>query len=155
MNERRGRDTSASTFGQAAYNRVLQKVEEGNAAVTARMEALFDRMNERLDRVDRDLATKEQADAGVQIELRELKRDLGELRDAAAIVPARAAVTVPPVVWRTAWGKVVSLAVGLTAVLVLLNNLPDAARGWDRFWVFLRGDDQRAVHAKQDTTDGR
>lgn len=154
MTERRGRDTNASTFGQAAYNRVLQKVEDGHAAITSRMEALFERMNERLDRVDRDLAAHHQEGQSVQIELRELKRDLGELRDAAAAVP-RSVPTFSAFMWKTLWSKLVSLAVGLTAVLVLLNNLPDAARGWDRFWVFLRGDERSTATTKQDTTDGR
>lgn len=154
MTDRRVRP-EGGVYDQAAYHRVMQKVEEGNAALASRMEHLFDRINERLDRVDRDLASKEQADDIVKGELRELKRDLGELRDAAAIVPQRVAPAYASSVWKTWGGKFVAAAVGITAVLVMLGSLPDAARGWDRFWAFLRGADQVEAHSKQDTTDGR
>lgn len=154
MTERRGRDTSAASFGQAAYNRVLQKVEDGHAAITSRMEALFDRMNERLDRVEHDLAAQHQDRDGVQQELRELKRELGELRDATATAGPKLVPTFSAFMWKTVWGKIVALAVGFTAIVVALNNVPDAARKWDAFWVFVRGDERAAV-AKQDTTDGR
>lgn len=38
--------------------------------------------------------------------------------------------------------RVVALAIGFTAFCVGVNNIPDAARAWDKIWVFVRGADQ-------------
>lgn len=133
----------------------------------SRVEDLFDRLNARLDRVDRDLAAKEQADETVRGELREMKRDVGELRDAVALGSGKAikgaaegaaqgaAAIGQMAVSKSAWVKFTAGAAGLVAIMSVLNNIPDVARGWDKLWTALKNEDAVSAAPKQDTTDGR
>lgn len=169
MTERRRRPSSYDQ-GPAHYTRILDRIDQN----ATRVEDLFDRLNGRLDRVDRDLAARELGEDSVRAELREFKREFGDLRDVVALADGRrtaaaaegaakgaaqvAASIASPVVaqsvWKTTWGRVVAGAIGFTTVMVAANNVPDAVRGWDKFWAYLRNEPP-AASAKQDTTDGK
>lgn len=151
----------------ADYTRIIDRIDQN----ATRVEDLFDRLNARLDRVDRDLAAKEQSDESVRVELREFKREFGDLRDAVSMADgrrtaaaaegaAKGAATVaasvahetgPRIaqsVWKTTYGKAVAVAVAFTTFMVALNNIPDAVRGWDRLWHFLRNETAAASPEK-------
>lgn len=66
------------------YNRLMARVEEGQLAITERLELLADSLDKRLGRIERDLAEGEQGMAGVRRELAEGRNDAGEMRDAVA-----------------------------------------------------------------------
>lgn len=157
MTDRR-RDQPYMQGGAPAYHRIMEKVEEGFAAITDRMEA-------RLDRIDRDLAARELDHQAISREMQEIRRDLGELRDTAAEAPDRTAgkvvaatpEVVKPVVAtsipKTWWGRLLIAATAFTSLMVAINNVPDAARGWDKFWAFIRNDSRPVAEAKQDNAD--
>lgn len=150
MTDRR-RDQTYLQGASPAYQRIMAKVDEGHAALSERVEAGFDRIMAQMERIERDLAAGDRARGHLASDVQELRRDLGELRDAASLgadkavkAVAAAAPVVAPVVarsiWTTTWGKAVALAVGFTAIMAALNNVPDAVRGWDAFWDKLRND---------------
>jgi hypothetical protein len=149
VTDRRRPDQSFAQ-GAPAYHRIMEKVEQGFDAITTRMEA-------RLDRIDRDLAARELDHQAISREMQEIRRDLGELRDSAAEAPDKTAVKVvaaapevvkPAVVTaipKTWWGRVLIAATAFTTLMVAVNNIPDAVRGWDKFWAFLRNEPAAVV----------
>lgn len=160
MTDRR-RATPERAYGQAAYARVIERMEEGHA----RIETLFERVDKRLLRIERDLAARELGEQRTVGDVSELRRDIGELRDAvhlgegrrveAAAKGAAAGATVgaTKTFWNAFWGTVVKIAVGFAAIMVAITYVPKATRGLEQGWAILRGDYARTPPAKQDTTD--
>lgn len=138
--------------GSPAYNRIMQRVEEGHEALSSRVEAGFDRVIKKMERMERDIAQGEQDRGRLTTDLEELRLALGELRDAANMgadkavraVAAAAPEILPQAVvppWhKTAWGRVLIGASGFTTIMIAADNVPDAVRGWDKFWAYLRNE---------------
>ena len=151
MNTRRpaGRsDETAMKRLAARAEEDRQVVERGFAAVMEGMEDL--RAEIRRGAQNTGLLAQKVDNLEFQLNL---TRDEVQRR---AIVPApsqiesaRAAIKHAAKSWPA---KVVAIAVGFTAIMVALNNIPDAARAWDRVWVFVRGADQ--PEAKVDAKAG-
>lgn len=164
-----GRRGPAPTFDQAAspaYREIKRSIEE----VATRTEVVFDRLEKRLDRMDKDVQRTEIGQDRLSAELSEIRRDVGELRDATHLAASKAvaaATTAAPVAAaaassmtiaalpKTLWGRIIAAAVGFTTLMVALNNIPDAARGIDRFWAFIANKPPAVVHVRQDTKDGK
>jgi hypothetical protein len=158
---RRPADQSFSQ-GAPAYQRLAQRIDEGHAAISDRVEAGFDRVMLKMERMERDLAAGERARENLSSDFEELRLALGELRDAAHLgadkavravaeaAPAAVAPVMAKSIWTTTWGKVVALAVGFTAIVAALNSVPEAVRGWDAFWAKLRNDPPAVVRGKAD-----
>jgi len=141
-----------------AYKAITRQIDD----YAERTEALFDRMEKRLDRMDSDVQRTQAGQDRLTNELAEMRRDVGELRDAThmaankAVVAAQAAAPVAtaaasnqtihamPKTW---WGRGLLIATAFTTLMVSINNLPDAARGIERFWAFIKGGDA-PVHAE-------
>lgn len=160
MTERR-RAAQDRVFGQAAYARVLERIETGQN----RVEELFNRVDDRLLRIERDLAARELGEQRTVGDVTELRRDIGELRDAvhlgegrrveaAAKGAAAGAVTGAKTFWGSFWGGAVKIAVGFAAIVVAFTYVPKATRGVEHAWAILRGDYAPREPAKQDKTDG-
>lgn len=171
------RRRSASTFMQSG-SPAYQEIQRSIADVADRTEAVFDRLEKRLDRMDKDVQRTEIGQDRLATELGEIRRDVGELRDAthlaakkaadavvvaaptAAAVASSMTVSALPKTW---WGKLLIGATGFTTLMVAVNNLPDMARGIDRLWAFLKNEPPAVIrpHAdpvlqgKQDTTSSK
>lgn len=143
--------------GSPAYHRIMARVEEGHEALTERVEAGFDRVLKKMERMERDIAQGEQNHGLLATDFRELKRELGDLRDAASLgadkavkAVSEAAAPVASMVWhRTLWGRLVIAATGFTSLMVAADNVPDAVRGWDKLWSYLRNEPPAVVRAAE------
>ena len=160
MTDRRRPDQSFAQ-GAPAYQRLAQRIDEGHAALSDRVEAGFDRVMAKMERMERDIAAGERAREHLSSDFEELRLALGELRDAAnlgadkavaAVVAATPPVVAPAIarsIWTTTWGKAVAAAVGFTAIIAALNSVPEAVRGWDAFWAKLRNDPPAVVRTAE------
>lgn len=165
MTDRR-RDQSYLQGGSPAYQRIMTRVDEGHAAISDRVEAGFDRVMAKMERMERDIAAGDRAVGHLSSDFEELRLALGELRDAAnlgadkavaAVVAATPPALAPAVarsIWTTSWGKATAIALGFTALVTAIDNVPDAARGWDAFWAKLRNDPPAVVRPAGEKTDG-
>ena len=146
--------------GSPAYRAIERKIDQQ----TQRVEDIFDRLEKRMDRIDRDVARSDRGQDRLASELVEVRRDIGELRDAthmaaskAVEVAADVAAGTEPVVksavqdavhelLRNPWVKtfvaVATIASAFTAIVVAANNVPDAQRGIERFLAYTRTADQ-------------
>ena len=73
--------------GSPAYKAIKQAIEDQGI----RTEEIFDRLEKRMDRLDRDIARADQSQDRLANELVEMRRDVGELRDATHIAANKAA----------------------------------------------------------------
>ena len=146
--------------GSPAYRAIERKIDQQ----TQRVEDIFDRLEKRMDRIDRDVARSDRGQDRLASELVEVRRDIGELRDAthmaaskAVEVAADVAAGTKPIVksavqdavhelLRNPWVKtfvaVATIASAFTAIVVAANNVPDAQRGVERFLAYTRTADQ-------------
>lgn len=146
--------------GSPAYQAIERKIDQQGA----RVEEIFDRLEQRMDRIDRDVARSDRGQDRLANELVEVRRDIGELRDAthmaaskAVLVAADVAADTKPAVksavqeavhellrnpWIRTFLAVASVASAFTAIMVALNNIPDAQRGIERFLAYTRTADQ-------------
>ena len=146
--------------GSPAYRAIERKIDQQ----TQRVEDIFDRLEKRMDRIDRDVARSDRGQDRLASELVEVRRDIGELRDAthlaatkAVEVAADVAAGTKPIVksavqdavhelLRNPWVKtfvaVATVASAFTAIVVAANNIPDAQRGIERFLAYTRTADQ-------------
>ena len=171
------RRRSSSTYMQAG-SPAYQEIKKTIADVADRTEAVFDRLEKRLDRMDKDVQRTEIGHGRLATELGEIRRDVGELRDATHLAAKKAAdavvvaaptaaaaasgmtVAALPKTW---WGKGLIAATGFTTIMIALGNIPDAARGFDRFWAWVKNEPPAVIrpHAepvlqgKQDTTSSK
>ena len=159
MTARRG---GSGRFDQGAASPAYKAITRQLDDYADRTEVLFERMEKRLDRMDSDVQRTQVGQDRLTTELAEMRRDVGELRDAThmnankAVVAAAAAgpvaaasaasqtITAMPKTW---WGRGLLIATAFTTLMVSINNLPDAARGIERFWTFIKGGDA-PVHAE-------
>lgn len=169
---------ASGSFDQTAASPAYREIKKSIAEVAERTEAVFDRLEKRLDRMDKDLARTELGQDRLVNELGEIRRDVGELRDATHLAASKAAAAVvvaAPAAAAAAssltvsamskswWGKMIAIATGVTAIMVAVNNIPDVARGIDKVWSFLKNEPPAAVRpaaapvlpAKQDTTSSK
>lgn len=172
------RRSGGGSFDQGTTSPAYREIKKSIAEVAERTEAVFDRLEKRLDRMDKDVQRTELGQDRLASELGELRRDVGELREATHLAASKAVsaaevaaptaaaaasnltVSALPKTW---WGKLIIAATGFTTIMVALNNIPDAARGWDRFMTFLKNEPPAVVRprgdpvvqAKQDTTSSK
>ena len=144
------------------------------SSAAIRIEAGFDRVNDRIDRIDRDMAANDLDRQAAAREMNELRRDLGELRDAFGLAEGRrvegaakgaaagALEAVKPIAvqtaasfWRTKWGAAVAAAVGFTAIVTAAEKAPRAARWLNEAWAYVSRHEGHAPPPQKDTTDGR
>lgn len=152
MSSRRGvRPELFQGSASPAYKAITRQID----GYAERTEALFDRMEKRLDRMDSDVQRTQAGQDRLTNELAEMRRDVGELRDAthmaaskavvaaqnaAPVAAAAAATTTVHALPKTWWGKLIIVATAFTTLMVAINNVPDAVRIWDKTWVLLRND---------------
>lgn len=160
VNERR-RGVGETYNQAAAMQRVTARLDEGLDAIAGRVEAGFDRVNNRLDRMERDIAQGEFDRRETAGELVELRRDLGELRDAMNLKDSRTETAVEEVAkkipdkgfWKTKLGMLVVICAGFTAIVTAAANVPKALRWGAEFHAFLVREPEPVVREK-DKTDG-
>lgn len=129
-----------------AYQRILQRMDERDDANIARQEAAYARIEHRLNTIELN-GLKDRGQLASDIE--ELRRDVGELRDAGTLVADKAAKVVVettiPAVERAAsktkwWQKWQAYAVAFVAFVAFYKNIGtfmrDATAWWD--WVIDR-----------------
>lgn len=133
--------------GSPAYKAIKAAIEEQGL----RTEEIFDRLEKRMDRLDRDIARSDQGADRLANELMEVRRDLGELRDATHMAANRAAgeaKSAAEVVVASArqklWQKWQAWAVAFVSIIVFFKNVGPTARGVESFWLYLRESDVRA-----------
>jgi transposase len=133
--------------GSPAYKAIKAAIEEQGI----RTEEIFDRLEKRMDRLDRDIARSDQGADRLANELLEVRRDLGELRDATHMAANRAAgeaKTAADIVLKTAqkkwWERWHAWAVAFVSIVVFFKNVGPTARGIESFWLYLRESDVRA-----------
>lgn len=140
--------------GSPDHQRLLARIDEGHNAISNRVEAGFDRVMAKMERMERDIAKGEQSQGRLTSDFEELRRDLGELRDAAnmgadkavkAVAEATAPVAAAAAWHKTVWGRILIGASGFTTLMIAVDNVPDAARGWDKFWSYLRNEPPAVV----------
>ncbi len=174
MTDRR-RDNARYDQGGPGFSRLAQRLDEGLGALGERMEAAFDRIDNRMARIEKDVAQGDLGRENLASDIAELRRDLGELRDAALLgdantteaaakgaaagaTEAAGAVAAAIVHPKSKWEKMIAWAVGFTALVVAANNVPDAIRGVERAWAFLgnrpHAEAETEAETKAETTDG-
>lgn len=173
MTDRR-REHDRAFLNQPALQRIAARLDENLSAISERIEAGFDRIDGRIDRLDRDMAQGELDRQKAQGEMAELRRDLGELRDAFGLAEGRrvegaakgaaagALEAVKPIAvqtaasfWKTKWGAAVAAAVGFTAIVTAAEKAPRAARWLNEAWAYVSRHEGYAPPPQKDTTDGR
>ena len=139
--------------GNPGYQRVMQRIDDGLGAVSDRMESALDRIDNRLERMERDIARGEVDRASQSREIDEVRRDLGEVRDAISMAEGKrvekaaegaakgAAAGVKATessIWKTRWGAAVAFAIGFVALVTFIEKVPRVARWIDSAWVYVR-----------------
>lgn len=129
--------------GSPAYKAIKQAIEDQGV----RTEEIFDRLEKRMDRLDRDIARADQSQDRLANELVEMRRDVGELRDAthiAANKAAKEAKSAAEVVVSAAkpklWQKWQAWAVAFVAFVALYKNVGTLARDMTSFWRYIIGE---------------
>lgn len=156
----------------AHYHRILDRID----AIGERWETKFDHLDTRLMRMEKDIAEGRLDRDLLSRDIAEVRRDFGEVRDGMAIADgrrtaaaaegaAKGAATVAATVSeavakdgvsKSTWVRFTAAAAGLVAIMSVLNNIPDVARGWDKVWKAIKNEDAvAAAPHKQDTTDGK
>ena len=138
------RPPGAPIYHQSPVYRELQKSIHEAAE---RTEAVFERLEKRLDRMDRDLSRTDQGQDRLANELVEIRRDIGELRDATHIAANKAAKEAKSaaevVVSATKpklWQKWQAWAVAFVAFVALYKNVGTLARDMTSFWRYIIGE---------------
>lgn len=127
-------------YDQSAVARIAQRMDEQSDAIMQRLDAITDR----LGRMDRDLAVGELDREHTRNAMNELRRDIGELRDAVSIKQDSEKSGIEPSgksVWKTKFGMWVAIAAGFTAMVTAGEKLPKAIRAIDATWSYLGGQD--------------
>jgi len=139
--------------GSPAYKAIKQAIEDQGV----RTEEIFDRLEKRMDRLDRDIARNDQGQERLASELVEMRRDVGELRDATHMAANRAATeakSAAEVVVSAAkpklWQKWQAWAVAFVAFVVFYKNVGILARDMTAFWRFIIGPDPVVQTEKKD-----
>lgn len=139
--------------GSPAYKAIKQAIEDQGV----RTEEIFDRLEKRMDRLDRDIARNDQGQERLANELVEMRRDVGELRDATHMAANRAATeakSAAEVVVSAAkpklWQKWQAWAVAFVAFVVFYKNVGILARDMTAFWRFIIGPDPVVQTEKKD-----
>ena len=129
--------------GSPAYKAIKQAIEDQGI----RTEEIFDRLEKRMDRLDRDIARADQSQDRLASELVEMRRDVGELRDAthiAANKAAKEAKSAADVVVSAAkpklWQKWQAWGIALVAFIALYKNVGTLARDMTSFWRYIIGE---------------
>lgn len=129
--------------GSPAYKAIKQAIEDQGV----RTEEIFDRLEKRMDRLDRDIARADQSQDRLANELVEMRRDVGELRDAthiAANKAAKEAKSAADVVVSAAkpklWQKWQAWGIALVAFIALYKNVGTLARDMTSFWRYIIGE---------------
>lgn len=129
--------------GSPAYKAIKQAIEDQSV----RTEEIFDRLEKRMDRLDRDIARADQSQDRLANELVEMRRDVGELRDATHIAANRAAgeaKTAAAVVAKTVqkkwWERWQAWGIALIAFIALYKNVGTLARDMTSFWRYIIGE---------------
>lgn len=129
--------------GSPAYKAIKQAIEDQGI----RTEEIFDRLEKRMDRLDRDIARADQSQDRLVNELFEMRRDVGELRDATHIAANRAAgeaktvaETIVKTVQKKWWERWQAWAVAIVAFIALYKNVGTLARDMTSFWRYIIGE---------------
>lgn len=138
------RPPGAPSYHQSPVYRELQKSIHEAAE---RTEAVFERLEKRLDRMDRDLSRTDQGQDRLANELVEIRRDIGELRDATHIAASRAAgeaktaaAAVAKTVQKRWWERWQAWGIALIAFIALYKNVGTLARDMTSFWRYIIGE---------------
>lgn len=123
----------SQTYNQAALNRVAERVDKSLTAV----QAIAERMEERLERIEQDQAQGRIDKQAVDVSLAEMRRDVGELRDAIRIGTGSAVAAAAKGFWATKLGKIVVVCTGITAIVTAGEKAPKAARAVDDAWKYV------------------
>jgi hypothetical protein len=129
--------------GSPAYKAIKQAIEDQGI----RTEEIFDRLEKRMDRLDRDIARADQGQDRLVNDLVEMRRDIGELRDATHIAASRAAgeansvaETIVKTVQKKWWERWQAWAVAVVAFIALYKNVGTLARDMTSFWRYIIGE---------------
>lgn len=152
---------SSDNSGEAAYQRLARRTEEAQAAANERVEALFDNMLGEVRELRRDVQGLAQDQGAVARRMDDLEVQINMTRDEVqkrALVPAPSQVAsakqaISDTV-KSPWARGIAFCVGLLTVFSVLNNLPDMARGAERFWMFITGREIDAIEVIVPTADG-
>lgn len=129
--------------GSPAYKAIKQAIEDQGV----RTEEIFDRLEKRMDRLDRDIARNDQGQERLASELVEMRRDVGELRDAthmaankAASEAKSAADTIVKTVQKKWYERWQAWGIALIAFIALYKNVGTLARDMTSFWRYIIGE---------------
>lgn len=129
--------------GSPAYKAIKQAIEDQGI----RTEEIFDRLEKRMDRLDRDIARADLGRDRLANELMEVRNDLGELRDATHMAANRAAgegktvaETIVKTVQKKWWERWQAWAVAIVAFIALYKNVGTLARDMTSFWRYIIGE---------------
>lgn len=142
--------------GSPAYKAIKQAIEDQGI----RTEEIFDRLEKRMDRLDRDIARADQGQDRLVNDLVEMRRDIGELRDATHIAANRAAgeantvaETIVKTVQKKWWERWQAWAVAIVAFIALYKNVGTLARDMTSFWRYIIGEAPPAQIRHVETKD--
>ncbi len=129
--------------GSPAYKAIKQAIEDQGI----RTEEIFDRLEKRMDRLDRDLARADQGQDRLANDLVEMRRDIGELRDATHMAANRAAGeaksaadTIVKTVQKKWYERWQAWGIALIAFIALYKNVGTLARDMTSFWRYIIGE---------------
>lgn len=129
--------------GSPAYKAIKQAIEDQGI----RTEEIFDRLEKRMDRLDRDIARNDQGQERLASELVEMRRDVGELRDATHIAANKAASeaksaadTIVKTVQKKWYERWQAWGIALIAFIALYKNVGTLARDMTSFWRYIIGE---------------
>lgn len=129
--------------GSPAYKAIKQAIEDQGV----RTEEIFDRLEKRMDRLDRDIARNDQGQERLASELVEMRRDVGELRDATHIAANKAASeaksaadTIVKTVQKKWYERWQAWGIALIAFIALYKNVGTLARDMTSFWRYIIGE---------------
>lgn len=145
-----GRGGDTRPLGSPNYQQspVYRELQKSIHEAAERTEAVFERLEKRLDRMDRDLARTDQGQDRLANELVEIRRDIGELRDATHIAASKAATeaktAVSAIAHKRWWERWQAWAVAFVAIVAFFKNIGPTARGIESFWTYLQQSDRVA-----------
>lgn len=144
MSSRRGvRPELFQGSGSPAYKAITQQLDD----YAERTEVLFERMEKRLDRMDNDVQRTQMGQERLTTELAEMRRDVGELRDATHMAANKAVTTAETVavdlkgaIKRPIWMRWQAIGVALVAFIAVYKNVGTLAKDMTSFWRYIIGE---------------
>lgn len=155
MTDRRRSDRFLQS-GSPAYLALRKAIDDS----ADRAEAIYERIEGRLDRMDRDISRTEKSQALLSSEVAEMRRDVGELRDATHLAANRAVAGANDAASKVTkrqmrWWEILGLVFGtFVALVAFYKNIGVAMKDVTLWWRWVIDESPTAHVRPKDETHG-